>query len=128
MRDLNANQKLTIRSLDGKNAVFLSEHCDLKRWIATFHTVDAINSSRTPGYPVASPEKSLATWAGMLSGTSEFSDQWWPCTHSRFLVRLPANCNGTRTEIDERIFALRPYVFACAKVCGFEFSPTRTSF
>ena len=36
-----------------------------------FHKEDTVNASQTPGYPIASPEKSLATWTGTLSGIGD---------------------------------------------------------
>lgn len=48
------------------------------------------------GYPKDTPAKALGIWLAMLSGSDLFAE------------RTPA-------EVDEKIFLLRPYVFACFK-------------
>lgn len=60
-----------------------------------------LKDSLMPGYPRESGEKALATWCALLSGADLSSEQ-------------------TPAEVDEKIFVMRPYVFACAKVsCQF---------
>ncbi|ORX36504.1 hypothetical protein BD324DRAFT_580977 [Kockovaella imperatae] len=81
---------------DGKNARFLHKFCNFSQWARVFHREDAIKASMVPGLPVASVEKSLVSWSSLLAGID-------PCE------------DGTEAEIDEKMFALRPYVFACAE-------------
>jgi hypothetical protein len=50
----------------------------------------------TPGYPEESGAKALGVWIALISGTDLVSEQ-------------------SANQVDEKIFTLRPYVFACAK-------------
>lgn len=56
-----------------------------------------LKESLVPGYPKASGEKSLATWCALLSGADLIQEQ-------------------TPMDVDEKIFVMRPFQFACAKV------------
>lgn len=57
---------------------------------------DMLMDSLKVGYPRDTPVKALGIWLAMLSGSDLFAE------------RTPA-------EVDEKIFLLRPYVFACFK-------------
>ena len=61
-----------------------------------YYKDDVLQDSLLPGYPRDTGDKSLGLWCGLLSGTDNCME------------RSPA-------EVDEKIFMLRPYVFACAK-------------
>ena len=50
----------------------------------------------TPGYPEETGAKALGVWIALISGTDLVSEQ-------------------SANQVDEKIFTLRPYVFACAK-------------
>ena len=56
-----------------------------------------LKESLVPGYPKATGEKTLATWCALLSGADLIQEQ-------------------TPMDVDEKIFVMRPFVFACAKV------------
>ena len=84
-----------------------------------FHRIDAIRSAQVPGYPIACAEKSLATWSGLLSGIGECRSS---SSLKTLMQRLDPCEEGVESEVDEKIFALRPFVFACAKVRN-QFTP-----
>lgn len=55
-----------------------------------------LKDSLDPGFPVDSPTKALGIWTALLSGTDLFAER-------------------SATEVDEKIYMLRPYVFGCPK-------------
>ncbi|KAK4685690.1 hypothetical protein P7C73_g4455, partial [Tremellales sp. Uapishka_1] len=81
---------------DGRNIPFLAEECQFMEWIVVFYKEDMLKESLVAGYPRESGEKALVVWCAILSGSD------WAAEQS------PA-------EVDEKIFIMRPYVFACAK-------------
>lgn len=82
--------------VDGKNIFFLAQDCDFQNWVILYYKDDMLQDSLVPGYPKDTGDKALGMWCSLLSGT-DFS-----------AVQTPA-------DVDEKIFTLRPYVFACAK-------------
>ena len=62
-----------------------------------YYREDLLKDSLNPGYPKETGEKSLGTWCALMSGADLSQEQ-------------------TPTEVDEKIFVMRPFVFACAKV------------
>lgn len=88
--------ELLLTQVDGKNVQFLAHSCDYLSWASVYYKDDVLQDSLLPGYPRDTGDKSLGLWCGLLSGTDN-------CVE-----RSPA-------EVDEKIFMLRPYVFACAK-------------
>lgn len=62
-----------------------------------YYQDDVLKDSMVPGYPKATGDKALGIWCALLSGTDAAVEQ-------------------SAEEVDEKIFTLRPYVFACAKV------------
>jgi hypothetical protein len=61
-----------------------------------YYKDDMLQDSLVPGYPKDTGDKALGMWCSLLSGTDLSA------------VHTPA-------DVDEKIFTLRPYVFACAK-------------
>lgn len=61
-----------------------------------YYKDDVLQDSLLPGYPRDTGDKSLGLWCSLLSGTDN-------------------NMERSHAEVDEKIFLLRPYVFACAK-------------
>jgi hypothetical protein len=82
---------------DGRNIHFLAQECSFQEWIIVFYKEDMLKESLVPGYPKATGEKTLATWCALLSGADLIQEQ-------------------TPMDVDEKIFVMRPFVFACAKV------------
>ena len=82
---------------DGRNIHFLAKECSFQRWIVVYYREDLLKDSLNPGYPKETGEKSLGTWCALMSGADLSQEQ-------------------TPTEVDEKIFVMRPFVFACAKV------------
>lgn len=66
------------------------------RWILVNYKDDMLSDSLKAGYPRDTPVKALGIWLAMLSCSDLYAE------------RTPA-------EVDEKIFLLRPYVFACFK-------------
>ncbi|KAL7419728.1 hypothetical protein Q5752_005644 [Cryptotrichosporon argae] len=81
---------------DGNNIRFLEDECRFARWIVIYYRDSMLKDSLVPGYPRETGEKALAMWCALLSGTDVQAEE-------------------TPAEVDEKIFILRPYVFACAK-------------
>ncbi|KAK8861448.1 hypothetical protein IAR55_002267 [Kwoniella newhampshirensis] len=81
---------------DGKNLRFLDQRCHLKVFLETYYKDDLLKESLVPGYPRETGDKSLATWCSLFAGIDTIGE-------------------GNPAEVDEKIFMLRPYVFACAK-------------
>lgn len=81
---------------DGKNIWFLANICQFQNWIILYFKDDMLQDSLVPGYPKDTGDKALGMWCSLLSGTDLSA------------IQSPA-------DIDEKIFTLRPYVFACAK-------------
>ncbi|WWC87780.1 uncharacterized protein L201_002672 [Kwoniella dendrophila CBS 6074] len=81
---------------DGKNIKFLNEHCQLRGFVLAFYKENLLKESLVPGYPRDSGDKALTVWICLLSGHDDIGED------------IPS-------EVDEKIFMLRPYVFACAK-------------
>lgn len=79
---------------DKKNFKFLHEECLFYRWILVNYKDDMLSDSLKTGYPLDTPVKALGIWLAMISGSDLYAE------------RTPA-------EVDEKIFLLRPYVFAC---------------
>jgi hypothetical protein len=82
--------------VDGKNIWFLANVCQFQNWIILYFKDDTLQDSLVPGYPKDTGDKALGMWCSLLSGTDLSA------------IQSPA-------DIDEKIFTLRPYVFACAK-------------
>lgn len=82
---------------DGRNIQYLVKECAFETWIYVFYREDMLKDSLVPGYPRETGEKALATWCALISGADLSSET-------------------TPAEVDEKIFVMRPYVFACAKV------------
>lgn len=70
--------------------------CDFQNWVILYYKDDMLQDSLVPGYPKDTGDKALGIWCSLLSGTDLSAVQ-------------------TTADIDEKIFTLRPYVFACAK-------------
>lgn len=85
-----------LTTADRKNFKFLQEECRFYQWILVNYKDDMLMDSLKVGYPRDTPPKALGIWLAMLSGSDLFAE------------RTPA-------EVDEKIFLLRPYVFACFK-------------
>ena len=81
---------------DGKNLRFLAEQCHFVNWMSVYNDDMIQSDAATPGYPEESGAKALGTWIALMSGTDLVSEQ-------------------SANQVDEKIFTLRPYVFACAK-------------
>ncbi|KAK6907237.1 hypothetical protein I203_101227 [Kwoniella mangroviensis CBS 8507] len=81
---------------DGENTRFLDTQCDLRGFILAFYKENLLKESLVPGYPRDTGDKALAVWCCLLAGIDDIGED------------SPA-------EVDEKIFMLRPYVFACAK-------------
>ncbi|WVW80035.1 hypothetical protein I302_102008 [Kwoniella bestiolae CBS 10118] len=81
---------------DGKNIRFLNTQCDLRGFIMAFYKENLLKESLVPGYPRDTGDKALAVWCCLLAGIDDLGED-------------------TPAEVDEKIFMLRPYVFACAK-------------
>ncbi|ORY29530.1 hypothetical protein BCR39DRAFT_170415 [Naematelia encephala] len=81
---------------DGKNIHFLAEECSFQPWIVVYYKDEMLKESLVPGYPPETGTKALSIWCALLSGTDLSAEQ-------------------TPAEVDEKIFIMRPYVFACAK-------------
>ncbi|WWC97065.1 hypothetical protein V866_003942 [Kwoniella sp. B9012] len=81
---------------DGKNTRFLDTQCDLRGFILAFYKENLLKESLVPGYPRDTGDKALAVWCCLLAGIDDIGED-------------------TPAEVDEKIFMLRPYVFACAK-------------
>lgn len=84
-------------NLDGQNVPFLARECDFQRWIVVYYREDMLRDSLVPGYPKDTGDKALGIWCSLMSGTD-------------------VSAETTPAEVDEKIFVMRPYVFACAKV------------
>jgi hypothetical protein len=82
--------------VDGKNIWFLANICQFQNWIILYFKDDTLQDSLVPGYPKDTGDKALGMWCSLLSGTDLSAIQ-------------------SSADIDEKIFTLRPYVFACAK-------------
>jgi hypothetical protein len=83
--------------LDGRNLPFLARECRFEAWMVVYYNKNLLQTSLIAGYPQDTGEKAIAMWCSLLSGTDVSSEQ-------------------TPAEVDEKIFVMRPYVFACAKV------------
>ncbi|WWC60195.1 uncharacterized protein I303_102760 [Kwoniella dejecticola CBS 10117] len=81
---------------DNKNIKFLNTQCDLKGFVLAFYKENLLKESLVPGYPRDTGDKALAVWCCLLAGIDNLGED-------------------TPAEVDEKIFMLRPYVFACAK-------------
>ncbi|BEI82092.1 hypothetical protein CcaverHIS002_0212520 [Cutaneotrichosporon cavernicola] len=81
---------------DKKNFKFLYEECLFYQWIMVNYKDDMLSDSLKTGYPRDTPVKALGIWLAMISGSDLYGE------------RTPA-------EVDEKIFLLRPYAFACFK-------------
>lgn len=93
---------------DGRNLRFLMDKCAFNAWIQIYFKDELLRDSLVPGYPKETGEKALGIWCALLSGTGK------PKRTSSADQDLPPDI--TSAEVDERIFVMRPYVFACAKV------------
>lgn len=89
-------RKVLTSVIDGRNAAFLARECRYQEWVGLYYRDDVLPESLQPGYPRDTGDKALGIWCALLSGTDQFVEQ-------------------TPEEVDEKIFLLRPYVFACAK-------------
>lgn len=78
---------------DAKNLLFLTEECWFHEWTICFYKDDMLKDSLKSGYPKDTAVKALGIWTALLSGGDLFAE------------RTPA-------EIDDKIFMMRPYVFA----------------
>lgn len=81
---------------DGRNLPFLLEQCNLRAALATYYRDTLLKESLQPGYPTEDGEKALVAWTCIFAGIDTVGED-------------------TPEEVDEKIFMLRPYVFACAK-------------
>ncbi|WWC68735.1 uncharacterized protein I206_102669 [Kwoniella pini CBS 10737] len=81
---------------DNKNIKFLHSQCDLRGFILAFYKENLLKESLVPGYPRDTGDKALAVWCCLLAGIDDLGED-------------------TPADVDEKIFMLRPYVFACAK-------------
>ncbi|WVQ64805.1 uncharacterized protein L199_002974 [Kwoniella botswanensis] len=81
---------------DGKNTRFLNTQCDLRGFVLAFYKENLLKESLVPGYPRDTGDKALAVWCCLLAGIDDIGED-------------------TPAAVDEKIFMLRPYVFACAK-------------
>ncbi|WWD16640.1 hypothetical protein CI109_101070 [Kwoniella shandongensis] len=81
---------------DGKNLRFLNGRCHLKEFLGTYYKDNLLKESLVPGYPRETGDKSLAIWCSLFAGIDTIGED-------------------NAAEVDEKIFMLRPYVFACAK-------------
>lgn len=82
---------------DGRNLPFLLEQCNLRAALTTYYRDTLLKESLQPGYPTEDGEKALVAWTCIFAGIDTVGED-------------------TPEEVDEKIFMLRPYVFACAKV------------
>ncbi|KIR71562.1 hypothetical protein I310_04869 [Cryptococcus deuterogattii CA1014] len=81
---------------DGKNLPFLLEQCNLRAAFTAYYRDTLLKESLLPGYPTEDGEKALVAWTCIFAGIDTVGED-------------------TPEELDEKIFMLRPYVFACAK-------------
>ncbi|OXG09832.1 hypothetical protein C367_07011 [Cryptococcus neoformans Ze90-1] len=81
---------------DGRNLPFLLEQCNLRAALTTYYRDTLLKESLQPGYPTEDGEKALVAWTCIFAGIDTVGED-------------------TPEEVDEKIFMLRPYVFACAK-------------
>ncbi|GMK59067.1 hypothetical protein CspeluHIS016_0700820 [Cutaneotrichosporon spelunceum] len=81
---------------DKKNFKFLHDECLFYKWIMVNYKDDMLSDSLKTGYPRDTPVKALGIWLAMLSCSDLYGE------------RTPA-------EVDEKIYLLRPYAFACFK-------------
>ncbi|EIW70963.1 hypothetical protein TREMEDRAFT_27348, partial [Tremella mesenterica DSM 1558] len=80
----------------GNNLAFVLDLCQLQAWMRAHYHADMLADALVPGYPKETGSKALGIWCALLSGTDFPEDE-------------------TPSEVDERIFIMRPYVFASAK-------------
>ncbi|WVQ78766.1 hypothetical protein IAT38_000857 [Cryptococcus sp. DSM 104549] len=81
---------------DGKNMKFLIDQCQLRQTLTAYYRDSLLPESLQPGYPSESGDKALVTWCCLFAGMDTVGED-------------------SPEEVDEKIFMLRPYVFACAK-------------
>jgi hypothetical protein len=93
--------------LDGRNVRFLADECHFQAFIVVHYKEDFLKDSLVPGYPVETGAKALAGWCALLSGSGGSSSN---------MLTVDLAAEQTLEAIDEKIFIMRPYVFACAKV------------
>lgn len=79
---------------DQKNIKFLTERCNFQQWIMLYYSDDMLRDSLKKGLPIETAEKSLGILTACYSGADLFGEM-------------------SLAEIDEKIFMMRPYVFAC---------------
>lgn len=78
---------------DHRNLAFLTDECLFHKWILLEYNQTVLKDSLKPGFPESSPTKGLAYWVALISTCDLF-------------------CERTPAEVDEKIFSIRPYVFA----------------
>ncbi|WVR03928.1 hypothetical protein IAU60_000927 [Kwoniella sp. DSM 27419] len=81
---------------DGKNIEWINRNFDLRACLKAYHKDNLLKESLVPGYPRETGDKALATWIGLMVGADDIGED-------------------SPEDVDEKIFMLRPYVFACAK-------------
>ncbi|ODO09228.1 hypothetical protein I350_02828 [Cryptococcus amylolentus CBS 6273] len=87
---------------DGKNLVFVTQMCRLQEVLNARFQRELAKESLAPGYPRMTWDRSLLTWIGLL-GDDHVGE-------------------AESAEVDEKIFMLRPYIFAAAQY-GIGFGP-----
>ncbi|OCF32386.1 hypothetical protein I316_06056 [Kwoniella heveanensis BCC8398] len=81
---------------DGKNIAWIDRNFDLRACLTAYYRDNLLKESLVPGYPRDTGDKALAAWCSLLAGMDDIGED-------------------TPSDVDEKIFMLRPYVFACAK-------------
>lgn len=98
-------QALADMRADYRNLAFLTDECLFHKWILLEYNQNVIFESLKPGFPEVNPTKALAAWVTLMSTCDLFAER-------------------TAAEIDEKIFLLRPYLFASAQYT-FEYADWR---
>ncbi|WVF67099.1 hypothetical protein IAT40_001844 [Kwoniella sp. CBS 6097] len=81
---------------DGKNIAWINRNFDLRACLTAYYRDNLLKESLVPGYPRETGDKALAAWCSLFAGMDDIGED-------------------TPSDVDEKIFMLRPYVFACAK-------------
>ena len=107
---------LMINVSDGRNARFLATECRFQEWVLIYYRQDAVEDSILPGYPRETGTKALAVWICLLSGLGTSIVNTVRSYASSSDIFKDGAGEETPSEVDEKIFLMRPFVFACAKV------------
>ncbi|WVQ94536.1 hypothetical protein IAU59_001615 [Kwoniella sp. CBS 9459] len=81
---------------DGKNIAWINRNFNLRACLTAYYRDNLLKESLVPGYPRETGDKALAAWCSLFAGMDDLGEE-------------------SPSDVDEKIFMLRPYVFACAK-------------